>query len=135
MKNFEGGARPKTVHPVSRTKQERSMVAHSLQLVAEEFRKIREQKISKLKGGYLANAMLVFNSWLKDIKMCNQEWRLSNMKAVQLIKDYTSDNARGAVEFYLDTNFTWNYKVLIEHLQTSFETVESFSLLVGDFYS
>ena len=57
------------------------------------------------------------------------------MKAVQLIKDYTSDNVRGAVEFYLDTNFTWNYEVLIEHLRTSFETGESFSSLEGDFYS
>ena len=39
MKNFEGGARPKTVCPVARTKQEKSTAAHSLQLVAEEFRK------------------------------------------------------------------------------------------------
>ena len=56
----------------SRSLQEQ-VQGHSLQLVAEEFRKIREPKISKLKGGYLANAMLVFNSWLKDIKMCIQE--------------------------------------------------------------
>ena len=34
------------------------------------------------------------------------------MEAVQLIKDYTSDNARGSVEFYLDTNSTWNYRAL-----------------------
>ena len=135
MKNFEGGARPKTVCPVVRTKQEKSSAAHSLQTVAEEFKKMREPKISKLKGGYLANAMLVFNSWLKDIKMCIQEQRLSNLEAVQLIKDYTSDNVRGAVEFYLDTNSTWSYKALIEHLRTSFETGESFSSLVGDFYS
>ena len=39
------------------------------------------------------------------------------------------------MEFYLDTNSTWNYKALIEHLQTSFHTGESFSSLVGDFYS
>ena len=39
LKNFEGGARPKTFHPVARTKQEKSTAAHSLQLVAEEFRK------------------------------------------------------------------------------------------------
>ena len=133
--NFEGGSRPKTVSPVVRTKQERSTAAHSLQLVAEEFRKIREPKISKLKGGNLANAMLVFNSWLKDIKTCIQEWRLSNMEAVQLINNYTSESAWGAVEFYLDTNSTWNYKVLIEHLRTSFETGKSFSSLVDDFYS
>ena len=59
MKNFEGEARPKTVHPVARTKQKKSTAAHSLHLVAEEFRKIREPKISKFKGEYLANAMLV----------------------------------------------------------------------------
>ena len=81
-------------------------MAHSLQLAAEEFRKIREPKISKLNGGHSENTMLVFNSWLKDIEMCIQEWRLSNLEAVQLIKDYTSDNARGVVEFYLDTNST-----------------------------
>ena len=39
VKNFEGAARPKTVHPVVRTKQEKSKAAHSLQTVAEEFEK------------------------------------------------------------------------------------------------
>ena len=135
VKQFKGRERPKTVHPVVRTKQEKSTADHSLRLVAEEFRKIREPKISKLKGGYSANAMLVFNFWLKDIKMCIQEGRLSNMEAVQLIKDYTSEIVRGAVEFYLDTNSTWNYMALIEHLRTSFETGNSLSSLVGDFYS
>ena len=67
--------------------------------------------------------------------MCIQEWMLSNMEAIQLIKDYTSDNARGAEEFSLDISSTRNYKVLIEYLQTSFEMGESFSSLVGAFYS
>ena len=60
--------------------------------------------------------MLVFNSWLKDIEICVKEQKLTNMEAVQLIKDYTSEGARGAVEFYLDTNSTWKYHELIEHL-------------------
>ena len=34
------------------TKQEESAVANSLQLAAEEFKKIREPNISKLKAGY-----------------------------------------------------------------------------------
>ena len=67
--------------------------------------------------------------------MCIQEQRLLNLEAVQLIMDYTSNNARGVAEFYLDTNSTWNYKALTEHLRTSFEVGESFSSLVGDFYS
>ena len=43
---------------------------HSLQVAAQEFKKICEPKISKLKGGYLANTALSFNSWLKDMDMC-----------------------------------------------------------------
>ena len=83
-----------------------SMASHSLQLAAEEFRKICKPKVQKLKGRYSANAMLVFNSWLKDIEMCVKERNLTNMEAVQFVKDYTSEGARGAVEFYLDTTAT-----------------------------
>ena len=71
--------RPRTPHvKIKRTREDASMTGasmalHSLQLVAEEFRKIHEPKIQKLKGRYSANAMLVFNSWLKDIEMCVKE--------------------------------------------------------------
>ena len=83
IKGYEGEARIKT-DTIARVIQEKSTVAHSLQLAVEEFKKIREPKISKLKEGYLANAMLVFHSWLKDTKMCIQKgdswiWRQSNL--------------------------------------------------------
>ena len=60
---------------------------------------------------------------------------LTNMEAVQLMKDYTKEGARGAVEFYLDTKSAWKYHELIECLRTSFESSETFSSLVRDFYS
>ena len=63
---------------------------------------MREPKITKLKGGYSTNVTLIFNSWLKDIEMCVFERKLSKGEAVQLVKDCTSDQARNAVEFYLD---------------------------------
>ena len=44
VKSYEGGARPKTLCPLSRIKQGISTLAHSLQLAAEEFKKIREPK-------------------------------------------------------------------------------------------
>ena len=132
----EAEIRLRTPHPkIKRTREDASIALHSLQLTAEEFRKIHEPKIQKLKGRYSANAMLVFNSWLKDIEMCIKEWKLSNMEAVQLVKDYTSEGARCAVEFYLDTNSTWKYHELIEHLRTLFESGKTFSSLVRDFYS
>ena len=101
----------------------------------KEFLKICEPKIQKLKGGFSANAMLVFNSWLKDVEVCMKEQILTNLEAVQLIKDYKRENVRGAVGFYLNTNSTWNYEELIRHLRTSFESCKKFRLLVGDFYS
>ena len=132
----EAEVKPKTPHQkVKRTSNDVSITFHSLQLMAEEFRKICKSKIQKLKGRYPANTMLVLNSWLKDIEMCVSEWKLTNMEAVQLVKAYTTEAARGAIELYLDTNSTWNCEELIEHLRTSFESGKTFSSLVRDFYS
>ena len=85
-------------------RQDDFIALNSLQLMAEEFRKICKPQIQKLRGRYSANAMLIFNSWLKDIDMCVSEWKLTNMEVVQLVKDYTTEGARGAIEFYLVTN-------------------------------
>ena len=41
--------------------------------------------------------MLIFNSWLKDVEVCVREQKLSNMEVVQLVKDYTTEGARGAI--------------------------------------
>ena len=62
---------------MKRTREDASIASHSLQLVAEEFRKICEPKIQKLKSGISDNAMLVFNSWLKDIEMCVKERKVN----------------------------------------------------------
>ena len=113
----EAKVRIRTLHKkVKGMRENASMALHSLQLMAEEFRKIHKPNIQKLKDRYSANAMLLFNSWLKDIEVCVKEWKILNMEVVQLVKDYTSEGARGAVEFYLDTNSLWKYHELIEHL-------------------
>ena len=132
----EAEIRPRTPHPkVKRMREDASIASHSLQLAGEKFRKICKPKIQKLKGRYSANAMLLFNSSLKDIEMSVKEWKLTNKEAVQLVKDYTSEGARSVVEFCLDTNSKSKYHKLIEHLQTSFKFGKTFSTLVRDFYS
>ena len=40
---------------------------HSLQVAATEFKRLRQPKVAKLKGGYSSDACLVFQLWLKDI--------------------------------------------------------------------
>ena len=106
---------------------------HSLQVAAQEFKKIHESKISKLKGGYSATATLIFNGWIKDIDMCVWDHNLTEHEAVQLVKCYTTEHAHGAVKFYPNTRDPWSYSKLIKHLRTSFKSGETFSSLLGDF--
>ena len=48
-----------------------------LHMATQEFRKMQEPKISKMKGGYTSTAGLVFQSWLKDICVYVKDRRLS----------------------------------------------------------
>ena len=65
-------------------------LGHSLQAAAMKFRKLKEPKVAKLKGGYSSNASLVFQLWLKDIWVYVLEHHLSQQEAIQLVKDYAS---------------------------------------------
>ena len=67
--------------------------------------------------------------------MCIKEQKLTKMEVIQLVKDCTTEGARGAIEFYLDTKSMWKYHELIEHLKSLFESGETFSSLFRDFYS
>ena len=98
---------------------------------------MREPKITKLKGGYSTNVTLIFNSWLKDIKMCVFERKLYNGETIQLVKDCTSDQAMNAVDFYLDMTLLdhQRYYDLTGHLKVAFQTRDTFNSMVSDFYS
>ena len=71
--------------------------SHSLQAAATEFKKICEPKVAKFKGGYSSDASLVYQSWLKDIQIYTIEHHLSQWEPIQLVKDYTSKQARSEV--------------------------------------
>ena len=64
-----------------------------------------------------------------------QDCNLTEHEAVQLVKFYTAEHAYGAVKFYLDMNDQWTYSGLIEHLRMLFESGETFSSLLSDFYA
>ena len=40
---------------------------YEMKEAVQEFHKLHEPKINKLKGGYLATVNLIFQLWLKDI--------------------------------------------------------------------
>ena len=42
---------------------------YEMKMAAQDFHKLHEPEITKLKDGYSATANLIFQSWLKDIKV------------------------------------------------------------------
>ena len=111
--------------------------SRSLQAAATEFKKLREPKVAKFKGGYSSNASLIFQSWLKDIRVYTIERRLSQREAIQLVKDYTSEQARSEVEYYLGLTpeEEQSFQGLIDHLSLAFQSCETVSSLIADFYN
>ena len=111
--------------------------SQSLQAAATEFKKLCEPKVAKFKGGYSSNASLVFQSWLKDIWVYTIERCLSQREAIQLVKDYTSEQARSEVEYYLGLTpeQEQSFQGLIDHLSLTFQSCETVSSLIADFYN
>ena len=66
---------------------------YEMQMAVQEFCKMHEPKINKLKGGYSATANLIFQSWLKDIWVHVEDQNLTQREAMQLIKDFTAEHA------------------------------------------
>ena len=111
--------------------------SRSLQAAATEFKKLREPKLAKFKGGYSSDASLVFQSWLKDIQVYTMERCLSQREAIQLVKDYTSEQARSEVEYYLGLTpeEEQSFQGLIDHLSLAFQSCKTVSSLIADFYN
>ena len=84
-------------HPDTRDLYEEGF-SWSLQAAATKFKKLREPKVAKFKAGYSLDASLVFQSRLKDIRVYTIDCHLSQWEAIQLVKDYTSKQARSEVE-------------------------------------
>ena len=93
--------------------------------------------MAKFKGGYSSDASLVYQSWLKDIWVYTLECHLSQWEAIQLVKDYTSEQARSKGEYYLGLTpkDEQSFQGLIDHLSLTFQSCEMVNSLRADFYS
>ena len=110
---------------------------YDMKVAVQEFHKLREPKINKLKGGYSATANLIFQSWLKDIKIHVEDWNLTEREAIQLVKDFTAERAHNEVEFYVGmiTDDQQTFDDLVNHLKYAFQLGKTVSELISDFYS
>ena len=93
--------------------------------------------MAKFKGGYSSDASLAYQSWLKDIWVYTLECHLSQWEAIKLVKDYTSKQARSEVEYYLGLTpeEEQSFQGLIDHLSLAFQSCETVSSLIADFYN
>ena len=90
-------------------------------MAAQEFWKMWDPKISKLKGGYTFSAWWIFQSWLKAICVHREDRWLTQREATQLV-DFTTEHAWDKVEFYVGMvpEEKQCFEGLIEHLQDAF---------------
>ena len=103
----------------------------------QEFWKMWEPKISKLKDGWTSSAGLVFQSWLKDIHVHLKDRWLTPREAIQLVKTFTTKHAQDEMEFYMSMVMEedQSFEGLVEHLHVAFQLVETCSELISNFYS
>ena len=101
----------------------------SVQAAATKFKKLQELKLAKFKGGYSSDASLVYQSWLKGIKVYVLECCLSQWEAIQLVKDYTSEQARSEAEYYLGLTpkDEQSFQGMIDHISLAFQSCETVS--------
>ena len=103
---------------------------------SKEFHRIREPKITKLKGGYSADTELVFHSWHADILAHISDRELDKKVAIQLIKEQTLDNAYHEVEFQLELcGGEITYQDLLKHLSITFQGGDDEANILAKFYS
>ena len=112
-----------------------TIIGNTMSAVASEFKKMREPKLAKLKGGITSGASLFFNSWVKDVRAVILEQSMSNAESLQLVKDYTEGKARQQVEFYIVSTPNPSFEGLIDNLKTSFQSGEDEATVKGEFYS
>ena len=105
-------------------------------MAVQEFCKLHEPKINKLKDGYSATANLIFQSWLKEIKVHVEDQDLTEREAIQLVKDFTAECTCDEVEFYMGmiTEDQQTFDGLVNHLKSTFQSGETVSELISDFY-
>ena len=114
-----------------------SQPIHDMQMAAHEFCKLHEPKINKLKGGYSATANPIFQSWMKDIRVHVEDRNLSEREAMQLVKDFTAEHAYNEVQFYMGmvVDEQQTFEGLVQHLKNAFQSGETTSELISDFYA
>ena len=110
-------------------------VNSTIHVVANEFRKMKEPKLAKLKGGYTTEANLFFQSWAKEVQAIVIDRQMSDSEALQLVKEHSEGAARRQIDNYFDFSDNQTFSGLMKELSTAFSSCEDDASLMAEFYS
>ena len=134
-KDMDGLAAPLAADHTSQNPSNVSSSSTTLVNLASEFKKMREPKLQKLKGGNTSSAHLFLTGWVKEVRAMIKDHELSESEGVQLIQEFTESKARQQVDFYMDLNPTPTIEGVLDHLVAAFSMGEDESAIKSQFYS
>ena len=108
---------------------------NTMQMLASEFKQTRKPKIQKFRGGNSSGTLLMFKSWMQDIKCAIKDRNLNNDKALQLVKEFSEGCARDNINFYLEVMDKPSVDGLFENLWQVFSSGEDGQQMLAEFYS
>ena len=106
----------------------------TLHVMASEFKKLKEPKLAKLKGGYSSEANLFFQGWAKDVQAVVADRQLTDSEAIQLVKEYTEGSAHKQVDSFLDFNEHPTFEKLMKELAAVYSPPDDDASLMSEFY-
>ena len=112
-----------------------SVLHNTMQMLASEFKRTREPKIQKFRGGTSSGALLIFKSWMQDIECAIKDRNLNNEEALQLVKEFSEGCTRDNINFYLEVTDSPSVDSLFENLRQVFSSGEDGQQMLAKFYS
>ena len=106
----------------------------TVHVMASEFKKLKEPKLAKLKGGYSSEANLFFQGWAKDVQAVVVDRQLTDSEAIQLIKEYTEASSRKQVDSFLDLTEYPTFETLMKELASVYSPPDDDASLMAEFY-
>ena len=103
-------------------------------VMAGEFKKLKEPKLAKLKGGYSSEASLFFQGWAKDVRAIVEDHQLTDSEAIQLIKEHIEASACKQVDSFLDLIEHPTFDMLMNELAAVYSPTDDDASLMSEFY-
>ena len=112
-----------------------SLLQNTMQTLASEFKCSHEPKIKKFTGGTSSGALLVFKSWMQDIKCTIKYRNLNTKEAIRLVKEFSEGSTKDNINFYLEITNRPTIEGLFDNLKLVSSSGEDGQQMLAEFYS